>query len=383
MYTAAGSWFTTSNRRYSDSDPPKPSFNAALPPRQDQPAEDDGTLGRPSYYRAITAPMSTPHDAVLSELNRAPKSTGATGEQRSQTMPGSSAPPINRDVSAAASDRPGEDASTQDPGSAQGLRSAATTPAPAPSSSGAEHIYDPFTGTVTGILYPLVPERDPPATAMVDSADSTRRWKKDSLLFDTAKDDLWSQLARIRDLQSEIAGMHVHMEGIGTSDGGRGGQKRQPGPTRMRTDTIGVTDEWVDAEQEAKAREKARDAEFTKLTESFEGRRAAIDDIMGKVRRNRFVSTEARTDVCQPFCSLTTSRRLLPPSTPFPHPKSTCCSGTIPRTRPRLPSSVVRRLCSPTLHLRLRLCRPLLRTADEEEGQCIVTWGRSYGRTLE
>lgn len=116
-------------------------------------------------------------------------------------------------------------------------------------------------------------------------SDTTTSKKKDSLQFDQAKDDLWSHLARIRDLQCEIAGMHVNMEGIGSSEGGRGGQKRSAPATtaRMHTDTIGVGDEWVDAEQEAQAREKARDAEFTKLAESFEGRRTAIDDIMCRV----------------------------------------------------------------------------------------------------
>lgn len=142
-----------------------------------------------------------------------------------------------------------------------------------------EHIYDPFTGNIAGVLYPRSPEQ----AASVDP-DATAGKKKDSLHFDQAKDDLWSHLARIRHLQSEIAGMHVHMEGIGTGEGGRGGPKRPAGSvSRMHTDTIGAGDEWVDAEQEATAKAKARDVEFTKLAESFKGRRTAIDEIMSKV----------------------------------------------------------------------------------------------------
>ncbi|KAH8102557.1 hypothetical protein BXZ70DRAFT_929042 [Cristinia sonorae] len=266
-------WFSPSQRRRSANDTIKPSYNGSVP--------EDNETGRPSMQRAITAPLSTPHDAVLSVfsmLSGAPRDAdGDVSNSNGQRNPTSiSAVPMTRDTS-------GEDASTQEPGSIQGIRTAAATPsaAPNPFSGGVEHVYDPFTGNMAGVLYPR-----PPDQSTSSSANDTESKKKDSLQFDQAKDDLWSHLARIRDLQSEIASMHGNMEGIGLNDGGRSGQKRPAHPTtRMHTDTIGAGEEWVDAEQEAKEREKARDAEFVKLAESFEGRRGAIDGIVNKVRQ--------------------------------------------------------------------------------------------------
>ncbi|THH33563.1 hypothetical protein EUX98_g672 [Antrodiella citrinella] len=275
---ASGGWFSHNLKRHSIDEPSnKPSFDASASVSQ----ADDGKApadGR-SLQRTVTAPLSTPHDAVMSELTGVTETDAA----RRSDAP-SSAVPLNRDASTSGGG-PAEDASTQDPGSAQAARSAATTPKPVPS-SGIENVYDPYTGNIAGMLYPRIAE----PTSAFDPDAATSSKKKDSLQVDADKDELWSHLARIRDLQGEIAGMHVRMEGVGSADGGRGGQKRPQGPgSRMRTDTIGAGDEWVDAEQEANARKKAKDAEFTKLAESFEGRRAAIDGMMDKVCVMRIV----------------------------------------------------------------------------------------------
>ncbi|TCD67093.1 hypothetical protein EIP91_000556 [Steccherinum ochraceum] len=313
-------WFNSSQRRGSIKDfPGRPSVDSSVP---SSPPDDGATPGRPSQQPAITAPLSTPHDAALSLLTGVPKDTDTDVPR--------DAIPLSRDGSASG---PREDTSTQDLASAQSP----------PMSSTVENVYDPFTGNVAGVLYPRSPDQ---FTSTTDSADVGSR-KKGSLQFDNAKDSLWTHLARIRDLQSEIAGMHVHMEGIKPSDGGRGGQKRPAGQAaRMHTDTIGAGDEWVDAEQEAKAREKARDAEFTKLAESFEGRRAAIDDIMEKLDDLSRTLTTFHALPTPQIDSLfrtntkdssTTSPILRSPSPMFTNPASSPPPGSPPPMSPTSP----------------------------------------------
>ncbi|THG97731.1 hypothetical protein EW026_g4331 [Hermanssonia centrifuga] len=122
-----------------------------------------------------------------------------------------------------------------------------------------EPVYDPFSGHLAFILPPQAP---------TDPAHD-----------ETTKHELWTQLGRIRELQSEIAIMHTRMEGIGL------GEHRHPkkGPVRTHTDTIVVGEEWADAAEEEHDKRKARDAEFENLAQAFEGRHAAIDEIMDKL----------------------------------------------------------------------------------------------------
>ena len=100
--------------------------------------------------------------------------------------------------------------------------------------------------------------------------------------FDHTRDELWAHLARIRELQSEIAGMHLQMEGIGSSDARSA--RRAAGATRR------PTEEWDDPGEAEEQRKAARDAEFATLAETFRGRRVAIDGIMNKVRTFMFSS---------------------------------------------------------------------------------------------
>ncbi|KAI5120831.1 hypothetical protein M0805_007018 [Coniferiporia weirii] len=104
-----------------------------------------------------------------------------------------------------------------------------------------ENMYDPFDGQSIGMMVPGE--------------------------FEEAEDDLWTHLARIRDLQSEIARMHSHMEGLG-----EGERSHRSGQT--------VDDETINAEEEVKA---AKAAEFAKLSDRFNGRKDAIDAIMAKL----------------------------------------------------------------------------------------------------
>ncbi|OBZ78682.1 hypothetical protein A0H81_00814 [Grifola frondosa] len=71
------------------------------------------------------------------------------------------------------------------------------------------------------------------------------------------------------------------MEGIGLGDSR--GSKRTPGAVgRVHSDTIRGAEEWEEPEGAEGQQKKARDAEFTNLAETFQGRRSAIDGIMNK-----------------------------------------------------------------------------------------------------
>ncbi|KAH9951042.1 hypothetical protein B0H21DRAFT_685694 [Amylocystis lapponica] len=199
--------------------------------------------------RAVTAALSTPHDAVLAEIYGRPSTLSPL-----KTDVGSHAQGPRILSSAGSLDR------TVSPSFA-GLQSAASSPDHSP-----EPVYDPFTGGLAGVIVPPRPERDrEPSNAPLDQV----------------KDELWAHLARIRELQSEIAGMHVQMEGIGLGE--VRGTKRAAGVGRVHSDTIHATEEWEDPDAAAEHGKAARDAEFTQLTESFKTRRTAIDGIMDKL----------------------------------------------------------------------------------------------------
>ncbi|KAL5534072.1 hypothetical protein ACEPAG_533 [Sanghuangporus baumii] len=105
-----------------------------------------------------------------------------------------------------------------------------------------ENLYDPFDGQSVGVMVPGE--------------------------FDEEEDDLWTHLAEIRNLQSDVARMHAQMERLGEND-------RFYGPEETgEEETVNVGDE-------TKA-EKA--AEFTKLSDRFSVRKEAIDAIMQKLQ---------------------------------------------------------------------------------------------------
>ena len=221
--------------------------------------ERSGDGSRPptsSPDRPLTAALSTPHDAVLADL-QAPRE--ATPKSRADASRGG--PKLSVLASVGSLTRTERTASPS-----AGARSAASTP-------GIPHepLLDPFSGSTVGVV---VPKKGTDAPA-------------DAAQLDQRRDELWARLARIRELQGEVAGMHVQMEGIGLSDA-RGG-KRAPGAVgRVHSDTIPGAEEWGEPEgapgdAAEEQRKRARDAEFTNLAETFQGRRESIDAIMNKV----------------------------------------------------------------------------------------------------
>ncbi|KAI0721383.1 hypothetical protein C8T65DRAFT_566202 [Cerioporus squamosus] len=203
--------------------------------------------------RPVTAALATPHDAVLADLQRTREGTSHPKLDGSPAAPKLSVVP-----SVASTDR-GIDRTASPSG---GARSAASTP-------GASHepLLDPFSGNLAGIMVP-------------------KRTSEREQQFDQRRDELWSGLATIRELQSEVASMHVQMEGIGLNDV-RGGKRATGVAGRVHSDPIPAADEWDEPDGAADAveeqRKRARDAEFTNLAETFKGRREAIDAIMNKL----------------------------------------------------------------------------------------------------
>ena len=211
------------------------------------------TDSRPTVDGATTAALSTPHDTVLAELQGHKSRMG--GHAKVEGSPGLSSLPtvpsqteLQLDPSVTKSPP-----TTQSPGS---------TSSPVGSAPSPEPIYDPYTGNIAFVV-------PPPAVSEHAAAH-----------FEQAKDELWAQLGRIRELQSEIAQRHLQMEGIGASEG----RLTKKMPARTHTDTIVVGEEYPDPAEEEQEKRKAREAEFDTLAKTFEGRHAAIDGIMDKVR---------------------------------------------------------------------------------------------------
>ncbi|KAI0315264.1 hypothetical protein OF83DRAFT_1284982 [Amylostereum chailletii] len=184
--------------------------------------------------RAITAALSTPHDAVLAELR---------GHHPAYDVS------AHIDTSA----------------SARGLGGRSNDTLPTASSVGnlQDKIFDPFTGASMGV-----------ATARHN------------------RDELWTHLARVRALQADIAGMHVTMEGIGLGETGmrsRGARARtRSGNVGERLDFDGSDSaygkegaEKIDEEEERRRIERER--EFDMAEKRFDRRKEEIDKIMGKI----------------------------------------------------------------------------------------------------
>jgi hypothetical protein len=183
---------------------------------------------RPSLERGVTTALATPHDAVLAEL------FSRGGFDRIEAV--SDVAATRRDE-AETGNRP---------------RSPSRTP-----------LHDPFAGSLIGL-------------SIRDDGDHAHN---DRTEFETRKEDLWSHMGNIRDIQTQIANMHVAMENIGL-----GHQAVQVSTTASEGER------WEDAveegEEEGEDKEKeVREEEFTKLANKFHGRKEATENIMRKVTK--------------------------------------------------------------------------------------------------
>lgn len=203
--------------------------------------------------RSLASAISTPHDAVLADLHGHSKATTGT-----PGYPGTSASHISHQTLGASP-----------PGS--------TVPAP-------ELVHDPFEGNLLGTFVPPDANLHPEAYDPLSDAA-------------TKNEELWSHLSSVLELQSQIAGLHVGMEGIGSKAGDYGKGKGK-GPilktgkrawqeSKLRVETndesVGTgEDEGVEADEEEQ-KNREREEEFARLADQFEGRKEGINEIMNKV----------------------------------------------------------------------------------------------------
>ena len=186
---------------------------------------------RPSLERGVTTAVSTPHDVVLAELFSHRQGPGTD-------IPDVSEIPARKNE-AETSHRP------QSPG---------RTP-----------LHDPFAGSLIGL-------------SIQGDGDHAQNDRTD---FEARKEDLWSHMGNIRDIQTQIANMHVAMENIGL-----GHQADQLSVERVHSTIASEGEKWEDAvegEDDEVKEKDAREQEFTKLANKFHGRKEATENIMRKV----------------------------------------------------------------------------------------------------
>ncbi|KAK1232432.1 hypothetical protein PQX77_004462 [Marasmius sp. AFHP31] len=200
---------------------------------------------------SLAGPLSTPHDALLSD------SPETLPEAQNQT-----ASPLY-DV---------------------------PSPSAAAIAPGLELLVDPFDGSVRGTMGLPDPNLTTDSIPVGEEV--------------THNEELWSHLSRVLELQSDIAKLHMGMEGI-IGDYGKSKTKGKAASNTRRTrDTMearskldrntsrvddmenvgegeGVEVGSEDDEEERKNRE--REEEFARLADQFEGRKEGINEIMLKL----------------------------------------------------------------------------------------------------
>jgi len=259
--------------------PSRPSGSTTADPRL--------SLDKSGSRHSFTA-YTTPHDTILADLqrrNRSPES--AFGSHTPPDANVEEKPPSQVELS-------------------QSPTSNVNIATPKPAAQAVDLLFDPFDGTPHGVLLPRESN---------GHEESPRRVESESIT--TAADEVvWSHLSRVLKLQSQIANMHVKMEGISLGkpgDSKKGQGQGQPlgglgGTTDVEDDkkvysaalgtrpraisnvsTIGTErepegdEEGVSVGDEEAQKNRAREEEFAKLADQFEGKKDSINEIMNKV----------------------------------------------------------------------------------------------------
>lgn len=190
---------------------------------------------RPSLDRGVTTAVSTPHDTVLAELF-SQKPAQAAGR-----------PDPKMHEAALRMDEP------------ETIRYRSRSPS-------RTALHDPFAGSLIGL-------------SVQDEGDHVHNDRAGS---GAKREDLWSHMANIREIQTQLASMHVGMENIGL-----GHRTKALSVERVHSTVPSEGEKWEDAvegeDEEAKEKD-AREQEFTKLANKFHGRKEATENIMSKVR---------------------------------------------------------------------------------------------------
>ncbi|KAJ3844955.1 hypothetical protein EV361DRAFT_392868 [Lentinula raphanica] len=148
-----------------------------------------------------------------------------------------------------------------------------------------EVVRDPFSGQTIGALG--LPDANLNPEAHVPLSDAA-----------THNEEIWSRLSAVLELQSQIAALHLEMEGIGgKGDQGKGKGKssreynihKRP-PVRAASGTADLLDldhdEGVgvgEDEDEEQRKDREREEDFARLADQFEGRKEGVNNIMLKL----------------------------------------------------------------------------------------------------
>lgn len=271
-------------------EPSRPSGSTTADPRL--------SLDKSGSRHSFTA-YTTPHDTILADLqrrNRSPESAFGTHT------------PLDADVEEKPRSRVELGLSPT---------SSVNIATPKPAAQAVDVLFDPFEGTSHGVLLPRESIRH----------EESRRVESECITAG-ADEAVWSHLSRVLKLQSQIANMHVKMEGIslgkpgdskkgqgqGQPSGGLGGttdveddKKVYSAALRTRpraisnVSTIGTEgepegdEEGVSMGDEEAEKNRAREEEFAKLADQFEGKKDSINEIMNKLADLSKALTEFHT----------------------------------------------------------------------------------------
>jgi len=305
-----GSWFVnkSTDEGHSEGTTPRPSLSS---PNDNQ--DNQRTSSEKPPRRAFSTAYTTPHDAIIADLqNSATRSTSGDAHTA----------PYNRDeqdISPEPESTAVREPSRTDPSFLSPMLGQ-QYPGVQQQSSRSQLLLDPFDGNVLGVL---VPYQEPGSTNEdMSSSQVNISSNPDANVstgnIDTRSEAIWSQLSRILELQGQLSKMHLEMENIGTGKAADPRRKKHkqrdgsaperpnpgldeedppvpPGIHRPRKRTMsngsrgslsGEADgdeEGVNMPSEEAEKDRRRGEEFAKLATQFEGRKEAINDIMGKL----------------------------------------------------------------------------------------------------
>jgi hypothetical protein len=277
------------------------------------------------------SPYSTPHDTILAEIHASPDRVAS---------------PESTDINLAITPTPS-------------LHQPSRLSSP-------DLLIDPFNGTSLGTLLPHSQDSEVQPVPSQTNLSSPETGPSQNANTAVPSEFLWSHLTSILDLQSQISKKHLEMESIGHVDakskkhgfshkstlsnasttGIGSGSKRTvpenlstpPGlNTRERTlstassissssdperDEANV-DMDVDVPSEEAEKNRVREEEFASLAQQFDGRKEAINDIMGKVCKNyhsrtRVFFQRSHSQLDDLFTVLSDFHSLQGPSLDFP-----------------------------------------------------------------
>lgn len=321
------SWFGQKSPEVGrDAEQPRPSYDSRQhASKPSGSTTSDANLQTPSSFdnlrqKRSQPPYTTPHDAIISQLqdSGAPEPVTPTrkevvnaayvveDDRRSPVTPISPAASHSR-LELGLSRSPSLYTNT----TTANLRNTGNQLSVGVQPQTVDLLLDPLDGSSHGVLLPqdinIVPQDEVQAVPRFNSASVA-----------AASEGMWSHLSKVLDLQSQIAKMHIDMEGVGGGDGRKKAQGKRhaarasvlgddrrmyhsPPSLRMRAmsnaSTIGTIvdekeadEEGVNVTDEETERNRAREEEFAKLANQFEGKKESIREIMNKVGRQLTLS---------------------------------------------------------------------------------------------